>query len=332
MTLADAERQVYAGASYEDVVRVLNCITEWPKEAKRYGQPCSAFSIGAGDDRVDYACPKLSKMIIDFCKETMRKSTTMVTFNCVRVDCNNSNRRLVRQKMGRCAFFGLGAYTGGELQVETEFLVTIKRMIVYDAGIPHAHKYFRGKRLGITCFLSDDPDAEVNFAEIPLYKQISCTMCISVLSRDLGCFNTYINTDRDRLELSYKRQGIWALKVEKDFQISERHLYDTYFTNEPFESKDWDTTIYTVSDTACAASRPLSSSLYNHFYETHGLYIPRIDYRTPFVIVVSKIWGNGVMLGSRCMPFSATLYFSGGLLQLACSSAMYNSGQAICFD
>lgn len=332
MTLADAEKQVDEGASYEDVVRVLGCITEWPKAEKRYGQPSSAFFIGSGEDNIDSLCPKLARMITCFCKEKMRDTATTVAFNCVRVDLNHSDRRLVRQKMGRCVFIGVGAYTGGELQVETEFFVTINRMVVYDAGIPHAHKYFRGRKLGITCLLTDDPDAEVHFADTPLYKNISCTMCISILSRDLGCFNTCVNTDLDRVELSYKRQGIWALKIEQDFQISERHLYDTYFKSEPFESKDWDVTIYTVSDTACAASRPLASSFYDHFHTVHGLYIPRIDYRMPFVICISKIWGNGVMLGSRRLPFSATLYFSGGLLQLACSSAMYSSAQAICFD
>lgn len=332
MTLADAEAQVGAECSYGEVVRVLQNITDWPKEDTRYGHPASMFCIGSNDNTVGSEYPSLSRMIIDFCKTMMRLSGAIISFNCVRVDFNHTQRRLVKEKRGQCAFIGVGTFTGGELQIETEFFITINRLVVYDSGLPHAHRYFRGKRFGITCFLASDSSAEVHFKSTPFYRHINFSMCISILSRDLGCFNTYINTELERLELSYKRQGIWALKVDDDLKISERHLYDTYFKSEPFESKDWGATIYTVSDTACAASRPLPSSFYNHFLTEHGLYIPRIDYRTPFVIFVSKRWGHGVMVGSRRLPFSATMYFNGDSLQLACSTAMYNSAQSVLFD
>lgn len=335
MTLSYAEREAHKDATYENVVDVLTLIDTWPEEDQLYGGVCKLFRIGAvkyNEATIDERAPALSTMICRFCETMMRKSGIAIAFNAVTVDCNRTQRRLLREKHGTCVFFGAGRYTGGELQVEAEFFVTNNRMIVYDSGLPHAHKYFRGKRFGITCSLVEGSEARTYFSNCELCRPIANPLRISILSRDLGCFNTFVSTNTDKIELPYKRQGIWALKIESDLHISERVLFDTYFGSDTFESTDWDTTLYTVSDTACAASRPLPDTFYQHFNKKYGVTITRIDYRVPFVVFISKIWGNGVMIGNRRLPFYSTLYFEKDFLQMCCSMSMYNNAQGVLFD
>lgn len=335
MTLSYAEQEAHKPPTYENVVSVLTLIDTWPQEDQLYGGVCKLFRIGAcrpDEVTVDESAPALSTMICRFCETMMNQFGMTVPFNSVTVDYNRTQRRLLREKHGTCVFFGAGRYTGGELQVEAEFFVTNARMVVYDSALPHAHKYFRGERFGITCSLIEGSNAHTYFANHKLYRQIAEPLRISILSRDLGCFNTFVSTNTDKIELPYKRQGIWALKIEPDLHISERVLFDTYFGNDTFESTDWETTLYTVSDTACAASRPLQDTFYKHFNEKFGVTITRIDYRVPFVVFVSKIWGNGVMIGNRRLPFYSTLYFEKNFLQMCCSMSMYSNAQGVLFD
>lgn len=341
MSLAEADSASCGASTLNDI---LMSIRQWPEQDRLYGGPAvKGFDIGVVNrdgvpclSEVDMLFPSLCRRIVDFCRRQIETVGSPVVFNSIQVSYNHAQRRLGREKGGLCAFIGIGSYTGGELQVGTEYFVTLNRVVVFDSGEMHAHKYSRGSRFGLLCAMR--PGAKSIAHELSIYptecipRGIAVPMHVSILSKDLGCFNTFVTTQHGLVELPYKRQGIWALKLEDDFRITERLLVDTYFEQKPFITKEWDTTIYTVSDTACATSRPLACQFYEEFVRNHGLHIPRIEYRTPFLILISRRWGNAVLLGNRRLPFYSSLYFYEHLLQICSSTTMHSTAEGVLFD
>jgi hypothetical protein len=341
MRLEDAEKL----AGLTTVQNALLQITEWPCQDQQYDVTRHGFDVGLVNgsegvrlSNVDIEMPHLVKGLIDMCRCAIESAGDILKFNSIRVDWNYTQRRLTKRgQRGLCAYLGIGKYSGGELQLGSEYFVTLDRLVIFDPSELHAHRYFRGNKIGITC--SWHPDTHMadqtiiqHFPQTHVHRGVAEPMRISILSRDLGCFNTLVTTQHGQLELQYKRQGVWALKLEDDLSLSERHLLDTYNKGYEFQTKEWESTIYTVSDTASAASRPLPNTFYAQFLEKYNLQVPRIDYRTPFIILVSVKWGNAVVIGNRALPFYSSMYFYTNYMQICSSSPMHSTAQGVMFD
>ena len=274
--------------------------------------------------------------LLQFMLRTMRDIGHVIPFNTIQIS-KNIITSLQHESKGLRSFRAFGPFTGGELQLNTEYYITHDRTIFFEASELHAHRWFRGTKFALTTLHANvKPEEErvlralgCPYTEIPL--SIPYQLRISILSRDLGSFNTYVTSSDMRLELPYKRQGVWALHLKDDLTIDEKDLMDTYYNANTFELKEWDHTIYTVSDTACAASRPLPNSFYEKIFTT-GLRLPRIDYRTPFLFFISKKWGNVAMIGDRRLPFMASLYFNGSYMNACSSCSLHNDYQELHFE
>lgn len=279
---------------------------------------------------------QLFQCFLKFILHTMHNADHVVPFNAFRIS-KNIVTPLHHEDLGLCSFRAFGPFTGGELQINTEYYITQDRTIFFMTSELHAHRWFRGTKYAVTTMQmhADEEDQKalchMGFPQTHVPLSIPYQLRISIISKDLGSFNTYVTSTAIRLELPYKRQGVWALHLNDDLTISEKDLIDTYFNCNSFEMKKWDHTIYTVSDTACAASRPLPVSFYEKIFAT-GLRLPRIDYRTPFLFFISKKWGNVAMIGDRRLPFMASLYFNGSYMKACSSCSLHNDYQELDFE
>ena len=294
------------------------------------------FTLSALSDVRAVQFPNLFRCLLQFCLRAMEEARCVVPFNTITVT-KNLVGKLGGKCGGICAYRAFGPFTGGELQIQTEYYVTHNRTIFFDTSELHAQRWFRGTKYSLSTTqvkVSEEDQLALErlgcpsaYVPLPLLHQLK----ISIISRDLGSFNTYVTSKDMRLELPYKRQGIWALKLENDLCISEKELMDTYNHCDSFQIRRWEHTIYTVSDTACAASRPLPVSFYEKVFSM-GLRLPRIDYRTPFLFFISKTWGNVAMIGDRRLPFMASLYFNGTYMKACSSSTLHSDYQELAFE
>lgn len=280
--------------------------------------------------------PHLFRCLLNFILHCMHEADHILPFNSITIS-KNIITKLQSTGDGLCFQRAFGQFTGGELQINTEFYITHNRSIFFQTSDLYAHRWFRGTKYSLITSQVDVSDQDkvmlqrwgcpTTHAPLALPYQLR----ISIISRDLGSFNTYVTSTDVRLELPYKRQGVWALRLNDDLTITDKELIDTYFHCDSFEIKDWEHTIYTVSDTACAASRPLPVSFYEKIFRA-GLRLPRIDYRTPFLFFVSQKWGNVAMIGNRRLPFMASLYFNGCYMKACSSSSLHSDLQELQFE
>ena len=254
------------------------------------------------------------------CMESFKRQ---IPFDLVVLTRNFVSPSLKRTDHGHCSFQAVGNFTGGELQIMTEFFDINCKIVFFDSNVLHAHRPFRGTKIGIlTCTQQSVPRVRTSFH-----------ICISIISRDLGHYNTSVivrnGTQTQKIELPYKHKGLWALRIQ-DYSISDKVLLDTYFSRNA-DLMSWADTIYTVSDTSCAAGRPIFQSFYDKV-KTKGLDLPCFEYRQPLVFVLSQRFGNFCMIGNRRVPFLWSLYMKGDHASSCLNQCRYNSASEITFD
>ena len=273
-------------------------------ETVTFGFTCTLNAVSSAT----WIMRSLVHKLVTYVKQMMVRAGYIVPFSTLEINkCPGDALPIIRGH-GKCACLPLGRFSGGELMHGGKYYNLVNaRILIYDSSVPHAHAYYRGTKYTITAFwhhmatFTNELLALGMSTESSVPRGIGRTINIEIVSRDLCAQHTHVQFANGIIELPYKKQGVWALHVSDNLEIIDKSLLDTYFSAE-YEFPNWGSVIYTVSDTACAMSRPMCMKFYEHFAKK-GIKLPQIEYRVPFVIVCSNILGNLFCMGSRWEPF-----------------------------
>jgi hypothetical protein len=329
--MQNAENYAKNNLNCKDIAKLLSKITEWPVE-KRNHMRAHAFTLGLMSDgravlmsNTSKRYPCIHLRIFEFCTNLCKQYGFV--FNSVEIDFNFVDTVPIVRNQGWQVYVALGNFSGGEMKINHEFVNTDSHnAICLNSDNTHACCNFRGKKIGIRMLWLPTSASSLHF---PIVSSSSYSVKIEIVSRDLGMWNTLVHNKNGVIQLPYKKQGVWALKLENEV-ITDFCLIDTYFS-QTFELKPWDPCIYTVSDTACAVSRPLPYKFYTSFHEKYNLKVPKIEYRMPFALFASRKF-SCALIGNRQHPFTANFLMNKAVWTASCSNQTYSTPQAIEFD